>query len=164
MVNSYISLISTVKINLSVEIIDKNNEIAIYSKTELCALDIDTQRIRKISTVGVDDSMLEEKHPIEIVFNKLDGVNLPLIDKVQIKYTNIDFAHHTNNLEYVRIIMNTYNVAQIENQDIKEMEIIYLNQSFENDILNIRKSNFNDKDIVVLEKDSQPIVKCEISF
>lgn len=163
-VNSYISLISTVKINLSVEIIDKNNEIAIYSKTELCALDIDTQRIRKISTVGVDDSMLEEKHPIEIVFNKLDGVNLPLIDKVQIKYTNIDFAHHTNNLEYVRIIMNTYNVAQIENQDIKEMEIIYLNQSFENDILNIRKSNFNDKDIVVLEKDSQPIVKCEISF
>lgn len=163
-VNSFISFVSTAKINVDVEIIDKNNDIAIYSKTELCALDIGTQRIRKISTVGVDESMLEDKHPVEIVFTKFVENDLPLIDKVKIKYTNIDFSHHTNNLEYVRIIMNTYSVEQVENKEIKEMEIIYSNQSFENDILDIRKAIFENKDLVILEKNSQPVVKCEITF
>ena len=163
-VNSFISFISTAKINIDVEIIDKNNEIAVYSKTELCALDIGTQRIRKLSTVGIDESMLEDKHPVEIVFTKFVENDLPLIDKVKIKYTNIDFSHHTNNLEYIRIIMNTYSVAQVENKEIKEMEIIYSNQSFENDILDIRKASFEDKDLIILEKNSQPVVKCEITF
>ena len=163
-VNSFISFISTVKINIDVEIINKDNEIAAYSKTELCALDKATQKIRKLSTVGIEDTMLEDKQSVEIEFSKFIEKDLPVVDRVKIKYTNIDFSHHTNNLEYVRVIMNTYSVEQIENKDIKEIEIIYLNQSFENDVLDVKKANFDYKDLIVLEKESRPVVKCEIVF
>ena len=108
--------------------------------------------------------MLEDKHPVEIVFAKFFDNDLPVVDNVKIKYTNIDFSHHTNNLEYIRMIMNTYSVAQIENKEIKEIEIIYSNQSFENDILDIKKASFENKDHIILEKNSQIIVKCEIVF
>ena len=163
-VNSFISFISTVKINIDVEIINKDNEIAAYSKTELCALDKATQKIRKLSTVGIEDTMLEDKQSVEIEFSKFIEKDLPVVDRVKIKYTNIDFSHHTNNLEYVRVIMNTYSVEQIENKDIKEIEIIYLNQSFENDVLDVKKANSDYKDLIVLEKESRPVVKCEIVF
>lgn len=163
-VNSFISYISVAKINVDVEIKDKFGEIAIYSRTELCALDIDAQRIRKTSTVGVDETMLSDNKTMEIVFTKFEANDLPAVDTVKIKYTNMDFSHHTNNSEYVRFIMNTYSANEIESKPIKEFEIIYANQSFESDVLVIRKANFADKDIVMIDKNEKPVIKCEIIF
>lgn len=163
-ISSYISFISLAKMNIDVEIKNKNDEVVIYSRTEICALDMETQRIRKLSTVGVDETMLSDKQTMEIIFTKFEGNDLPQIDNVKIKYTNIDFSHHTNNLEYIRFIMNTYSVAEIERKQIKEMEVIYANQSFENDVLDIFKANFADKDLIVIEKSEKPVIKCEIIF
>lgn len=163
-VRAFISYISVAKMNVDVEMKDKFGNIISYSRTEMCALDLDTQRIRKISTVGVTEDVLEKQVPMEILFTKFEGSELPIVDNIKVKYTNIDFSHHTNNLEYVRFIMNTYTVEEVEQRGIKEVEIIYANQSFENDVLDIRKSGFENKDLIVLEKDGKPVVKCEIVF
>lgn len=163
-IDTFISFISVAKMNVDIEVKNQNGEVVLCSKTEMCALDIDTQRIRKLSTVGVDKSMLSNNKANEIVFTKFDGNNLPLVDSVKIKYSNIDFSHHTNNLEYIRLIMDTYSVAEVEQRQIKEVEIIYANQSFENDILDIHKASFDNKELIVLEKDEKTIVKCEIVY
>ncbi len=163
-VTSFFSNISIAKMNIDVEIKNKKGEVAIYSKTELCILDINEQKIKKLSGVGVTESLLEDKAPMEITFTKFNADDLPKIDNVQIKSTNIDFSHHTNNLEYVRLVMNTYSVTEIEKKQIKEMEIIYSSQSFENDILDIKKANFESKDLIVFEKHAKPVIKCEIIF
>lgn len=164
MVDAFVSLVSVAKMNIDIEAKNQSGEIVFCSKTEICALDIDTQRIRKLSTVGVDETMLSNNKPTEIVFTKFDGENLPLVDSVKIKYSNIDFSHHTNNLEYVRLVMDAHSVAEVEKRQIKEVEIIYANQSFENDVLDIRKANFENRELVVLEKDSKTVVKCEIVY
>lgn len=163
-VNCYISNISTARMNVDVEIKNENNELAIHSKTEICALDVDTLRIKKLSTLGVNETLLTNNVNDEIAFTKFDELDLPIIEKVQIKSTNIDFSHHTNNSEYVRLIMNTYSVKQIESKQIKEIEILYVSQSYENDILDIKKTSFKNKDIIVIEKANKPVVKCEIVY
>ncbi|MDE5756608.1 MAG: hypothetical protein K2I23_05905 [Clostridia bacterium] len=164
-ITSYISFISNAKIHINVVIKDADNETVLFSKTEMCVLDIDTQRIRKTSTVGVDESMLEAvSNPAEIAFTKFTETDLPTVDKVQIKSTNIDFSHHTNNSEYIRLVMDTYSVDETENKPIKEFEIIYANQSFERDVLDIKKAKSDSKDFVLIEKNGQPVVKCEIVF
>lgn len=163
-ISSFISFISVAKMNIDVEIKDKSGEIAIYSRTEICALGAGSQKIMKLSQVGVDNTMLKSCEPIEMVFTKFDGSDLPIIDKVQIKYTNIDFSHHTNNLEYIRLIMNTYSVGEMESKQIREVKIIYSSQSYENDILNIRKVCGENKDLILIEKIENPVVKCEIVY
>lgn len=163
-VSCYISYISLVKMNLDVEVKDDFGQVIFHSRTEICALDLDTARIRKVSTVGVTQDMQECCAPIEINFAKFTDCDMPIVEQVRVRSTNIDFFHHTNNLEYIRLILNTYTVHELENKAIKEIEIAYVNQSFENDLLNVKKSSFADKDLIIIEKDDKIIVKCEILY
>lgn len=163
-IHVYISNISLAKLYIDMKIGDENGEIALFSRTELCALDITTQKIRKLTTVGITESMLEKHKNSNLTFAKFDVPETSIVDRVKIKYTNIDFCHHTNNLEYVRLIMNTYTVAEVEKNPIKEMEISYISQSFEGDEIDIKKTRLGTSDIFVLEKDTKAIAKCEIMF
>ncbi|MDE6274981.1 MAG: hypothetical protein K2M75_00365 [Clostridia bacterium] len=164
-ITSYISFISNAKIHINVVLKDDYGEVVLFSKTEMCALDIETQRIRKTSSVGVEQSMLERANDtIDIAFTKFAEVELPTVEQVIVKSTNIDFSRHTNNTEYIRLVMDTYSVEEMENKVIKEFEILYANQSFEKDILDIRKANVDNKDLVLIEKNGQAVAKCEIVF
>lgn len=164
-ISCYLSSLSFVKINVDVEIKDDSGALLIYSKTELCSLNFHSQKIMRISALEMDSTMIEEKNNSEeLNFTKFEIQDLPLLRMVQIHYTNIDIAHHTNNLEYIRLILDSYSVQHMETKSIREIEIIYCNQSFENDNLNIRKINRENYDYILIEKENQPIVKCEIVY
>ncbi len=160
----FISYKSLAKMNVDVAAKTPQGELVFYARVEECALDIATQRIRKLSTVGVDESMLAESPLVDIQFCKFDYKNLPIVEEVRVRSTNIDMSHHTNNLEYLRFMLNIFSVEQLETKMVKEMEVIYTNQSFENDILDVHKISLPDKDVIVLQKQEKPIVKCEILF
>ena len=83
---------------------------------------------------------------------------------MKVRSTNIDFCHHTNNIEYIRFLLNTYTVEQLENSIIKEIEIDYINQSFEGQILDIYKKTVGNKDIFEIKCQEKSIVKGEIVF
>lgn len=161
-VTCFISKISNVTINIDVAIKNISDELCFYSRTELCALDMETGRIRRVSTVGVDDSIKTEAPLTDISFAKIDSENAPAVEQVKVRYTNIDYAVHTNNKEYVRFILNTYSVAEMEKSRISELEIVYINQSFENEELTVHKSCCGDKDVFVIQKEDKVIVKSEI--
>ena len=151
---------------MNVDVVAKSikDEIVFYSRVEECALDISTQRIRKLNTVGVNETMLAETPLIDIQFCKFDYENLPIVEQVKVRSTNIDMSHHTNNLEYLRFVLNTFSVKELETKLIKEMEVIYANQSFENDMLDVHKLELQNKVVIVLQKQDKPIVKCEVLF
>ncbi|MBD5099841.1 MAG: acyl-ACP thioesterase [Clostridiales bacterium] len=161
-VESFVSLISLAKINIDTAIKDNNGEIVAYSKVELCALDLETGRIRKTATVGVDESIVKENSQIQIDFTKFEALEMDKVESVVVRSTNIDFCHHCNNVEYLRFLLNTYSVAELENNPIKEFEICYANQSFEGDTLDIFKMQNQDKDILIIQKEDKVIIKCEI--
>ena len=162
-VTSFLSSMSLAKLYADVEVRNKAEETVLYARVELCILDIATQRIKKIASVGVDESMLTPAEA-EITFGKFDDTQLSLIEQVKVRSTNIDHSHHTNNLEYLRFIMNTYSVYEIETKSIKEMEVCYVSQSYENDLLDVLKASEPDRDLIVLKKDKKPVIKCEIVF
>ena len=161
---AFISKITLAKMYMDVQVKNTLGEVAFYSRTELCALDIKAEKICKLSSVGVSESMVGKNKGMEINFSKIDAEESEPLCRVQIKYTNIDFCHHTNNLEYMRLIMNTYSVAEMEARPIREIEINYISQSFENDLIAMCKTKNANRDVLVLKKDSKPVVKCEILF
>ena len=158
----FISKVTRVSIDIDVEIKNKTDELCAYLRVELCALDLQSGKIRRVSTVGVDDSIQAETPETDLSFSKFDAENLPEVAQAKIKYTNIDFAGHTNNKEYIRFILNTYSVRELEERPIKEMDVIYVNQTYENDILSVQKSNGKDRDIIAIKKDGNHVVKSEI--
>ncbi len=160
-VTGFISKISRATLNVDVEIRNKADELRGCLKTEICALDLDTGKIRKTSTVGIDESFTEELPEVEMAFAKFDTENLSEVDRVQVKYASIDYAGHANNKEYIRFMLDTYSVAELKERPIKEMEVIYSGQSYEGDVLSVCKKCGNS-DIVAIKKNDEYIVKCEI--
>lgn len=161
-VTAFLTHISTAKIAVDVSVTDDGGENVAYSRTELCALDIPTQRIRRTFTVGVDKAMLSSRPAQEVVFSKFGDADLSTVATVQAKATNIDFSHHVNNTEYVRMILDAYSVAELESMDIREMEVLYANQSFEGNTLRIKRAAADGRHLVAIEKDGATVVKCEI--
>ena len=160
-VTGFISKISRATLNIDVEIRNKAEKLCGCLKTEICALDLDTGKIRKTSTVGIDESFTEESPEVEMDFSKFDTENLSEADRVQVKYVSIDYAGHANNKEYIRFMLDTYTVAELKERPIKEMEVIYSGQSYEGDILSVCKK-CGESDIVAIRKADGYIVKCEI--
>lgn len=161
-VGCFISKITRASISIDVGIKNTSDELCSYTRVELCALDLQSGRIRKVSTVGVDDSIETHAPLADISFTKFDSKGLPEADTVKVKYTNIDFAGHTNNKEYIRFMLNTYSAQALQERPIREIEVVYINQSFENDVLTVHKGSFGDKDILEVRKEDIAVVKCEI--
>lgn len=158
----FISDISRVSIAIDVEIKNKSDELCAYLKVELCALDLQSGRIRKVSTVGVNDGFQAESSRTDISFAKFDAENLPVVGQVQVKYSNIDFVGHTNNKEYIRFALDTFSVRELTVRPIEEFDIVYANQTYENDVLTVLKRSDRDGDIVAIRKDDKLIAKCKI--
>ncbi len=158
----FLSKISNVTIHIDVGLKNSGGELCVYSRTELCALDLITHRIRKVSTVGVNAEITTEEPLLEMPFAKIEAENLPVAEQVTVRYTDIDYAVHTNNKQYVRFLLDTYTVRELDRSSIREMDIVYVNQSYEGDRLTIRKGNSENRDSFLIQKEDQTIVKCEI--
>lgn len=161
-VTCFISEISHIYLIIDVAIKNSQGELCVYSRTKLCAIDCTSGKLRKVSTVGIVD-ITSETPLLDINFGKITAEDLPVVDTVEIKYTNIDLVHHTNNKEYIRFILNTYTVSEMEDSPIGEMEVVFINQSYEKDKLTIRKCCYGNKDVILIEKEGEPIVKSEIT-
>lgn len=161
-VESFVTAYSLVKLYIETAVKNNAGEIVAYSKVELCALNLTTGRIMKTSEVGLNDTFVKEPSLVNVEFTKFNDADLPLAESVTVRSTNIDFSRHTNNVEYVRLLLNTYSVTEMLTNPIKEVEVCYISQSFENDVLQIYKSTDGHKDILKIEKENKPIIKCEI--
>ena len=160
-IESFISMIASAKFNVDTALKNANGQIVAYSRCEMCPLDLETGRIRRTSSVGVDGIVVESAQ-IDLEFDKLDCDDLPVTEEVKVRSTNIDCWHHTNNVEYMRFIFNTYSVEELLAHPIKEIEVNYVSQSFEGDTLSIHKRVSDNTDLFAITKSNTPIIKCKI--
>ena len=162
-IESYVSSKSAAKLNVDTAIKNADGQIVAYSRCEMCPLDVATGRILRTSVVGVGEHVIAEPAQMEITFDKLDCVDLPAVEEVAVRSTNIDFSHHANNVEYLRFIFNTYSVEELLSRPIRELEVNYVSQSYENDVLSVHKSTTDACDLFAITKDNQTVIKCKIT-
>ena len=161
-IESYVSGISSAKLVVDTALKNMQGEIVAYSSCEMCALDVVTGRIRRTSTVGVDESFVAELPQMSVEFDKIDDDNLPMEETVTVRSTNIDFSQHCNNVEYLRFLLNTYPVQELVSRPIKAIEVCYVNQSYEGDELTIHKLTTESRDTLSIKKDGKTVIKCAI--
>lgn len=163
-VYSYISKHSTVKLNLDTLVKDKNGELLFKSRIELAAIDLENGKIRKADTVGFTEDM---ENPVEtegLEFARFPKEIGDLAESVIVRSTSLDYCYHTNNIEYVRFMLNTYGIEQFKNHEPEILEIHYGNQSFEGEKLDINKLTTEDGDLFSITRDGSLITSCLIKW
>lgn len=120
---------------------DDSGEIAVCAKAEWCALDYDTRKIRKLSTISCYPFDME--HKTEKAF---EGGFINITEKpeptdycysVKIGYSLLDFNKHVNNVNYVGFITDCFPCDFWESVNISDFEIIYANELIEGDELDV---------------------------
>ena len=161
-VESFVSTVSAAKLDVDTAIKNANGQLIAYSCCEMCPLDAATGRIVRTSAVVIDERIVIEPAKIKVTFGKLDCDDLPVVEEVKVRSTNIDLCQHTNNVEYLRFIFNTYTVEELTSRPIKEVEINYVNQSYENEVLSVHKKSMEQCDLFAITKCGSTVIKCKI--
>ena len=146
-VECYISAIGNVKLVIDTVIKKPNNQIVVGAHTYLCALDLVTGKIRSCNSVGVNENISIEHPEINIDFTSPSFVSAVLVDSTISRSMDIDYCQHTNNIVYIRHILNQYSTSQIKHNPIKAIEIQYVGQTFEGDKLDIYRCGQNNYSI-----------------
>lgn len=164
-IKCFVSTKTPVRMVVDTALLNSNVEVAVYSRVELCMIDATTYRLRCI-----DDNMLNQKIECQQCLCNCDFEKLNFekpntaLDSVVIRSTNIDYCNHTNNVEYIRFLLNTYTTEQLLNRPIKELQINYLSQVLEGEKLDIFKQTIQNADCFEMSVDNKASVKCKFVF
>lgn len=163
-VRCYISKHTAVKLFIDTIIEGTNDELLVKARTELAAIDLEGGRIRKADTVGFTEDMA---HPIEtegLEFSRFPKTEAETIETHTVRSTSLDYCYHTNNIEYVRFMLDTYDSEFFKTHDPVGLEIHYMNQSFEKEVLDIEKLPTDDGDLFRIKRDGSDITACKLSW
>ena len=163
-VNCFISKISMATMYVDTILYKQSGEIAVYSKTEVCLVDLSSNSIKRIKDIGLDENYEIIDSKMEVDFDRFNQIEEGTeIDKIKVRSTSIDYLHHTNNTEYVRFVMNTYSSSEQITCPIREFEIHYVGQAKENDLLTIYRKTSENIDYVTIKNEDKTDVRCKIT-
>lgn len=122
----------------------KDGEVCVNAISEWVIIDATTRTLRKVETTSypTDIEWITEKS-IEDKFIRFkdDFTEDDLKYKRLIRSGDIDVTHHTNNVTYITMLLDTFSVKELESMTLKEIEVSYLNESLENECLSIYRKD-----------------------
>ena len=145
---------------------NENDELLFSIRQETCIIDLDTRKIRKVETVDYPEDM-ESEDPIfsdpyqalKETFTEDDYVY-----SQKVFSSDIDFSRHTNNVSYVRYIINSLPCKFFEDNRVTDFEIHYLGETKEGYNLKIYKKE-NDSSAQFLIKDGErEVIRAKIDY
>ena len=159
---SYISSFSKIRLYIDTVLQKADGSIALKSRLELCAVDLETGKIRKSDSVGVGEKTPAEEPMFEIAYTKEKPVREELIDEITVRSADIDYCHHTNNVAYVRYFVNQIDADDLTERPVKAIEVQYAAQTHEGDILSMHRCS-SENEAYMIEKDGAKVVSCIIT-
>lgn len=122
--------------------IHKNGEKVVMSSSEWCTLDYDTRMPRKASSVCYPADMehrIDESGAGALVRVKEKVGEEDYVYTYRSMFVDIDGNKHTNNVAYVRMVLNAFTPEEFESLNVKMMQIAFASQTYYGDEIQIYK-------------------------
>ena len=108
--------------------VTRNGTVLVEGRTEWVGQNIDTGRVMKVGDFGYPLTMEHRPErvcqgPFTRFREQPDPANLCRTYTVSSR--DIDMGRHMNNVAYIRLLMDTFTVAELEAMDIAEVEVSY---------------------------------------
>ena len=158
--------IKPIRVETEAQFKDKDNNVLFYANQETCVIDLTDRKIRKINTVNyptgvqIKEGINKEKYlRLNTEFTEADKVYEQIIHS-----TDIDFSYHTNNVSYVKYIINSLNSDFIDSHKITDFEIHYINESKEGQKLTIYKKIKDDEIEFLIKEETREIARANLKY
>lgn len=145
------------RMNLLTEI-SKNSNVISYALQEMCAIDNDSRKMRLLNTTKYPANTDIDTCKFDIDFDKIESNFIEekyLVDEIKVKVSQIDFYRHINNVEYIKLMLNTLTLDEVNNAKFNDIQINYLHECREGDILKIYRKIINNEYIFTVVRDGE---------
>jgi len=121
--------------------IERGNTLYVAGKTEWAVIDTATKKLQRLTDIyGEDFDFCEDDFCVENYARVDDDFeNAKQIGEYIVKSIDIDLGQHMNNSAYIRAFFSMFSAQEIKRMNIKELDIAYKAQSFENEVLTIKE-------------------------
>lgn len=163
---SYTTKVKSIRVEMETVFKDKNEENLFCTKQEMCPIDLKTRKIRKITTVNYPLDMKIEENVIHEPFLKLSDnfSEDDLVYKQRVFLTDIDYSRHTNNVAYVKFVVNTLSSEFIDKYQITDFEIHYINESREGEELKVYKKEKDYSIKFLIKEGEKEIIRASLNY
>ena len=110
----------------------KNSKQGIRAWVECCSASIETRKLLRLSAIDFEIPF-ESSSP---EYSKWEE-ELEQFKTLTVSSSYIDYSRHVNNAEYIRILFDGYSIEELEQMHIKNIEVHYLAEAKEKDMLTI---------------------------
>ena len=159
---SYISSFSKIRLYIDTILEKADGTVVLRSRLELCAVDLETGKIRKSETVGVGEKTPAEEPLFDIAYSREKPSKDALLGQVTVRPTDIDYCHHTNNIAYVRYFMDRFTTDDLIEKPVRAIEVQYATQTHEGDLLDVYSCGSEQAEAFVIELDGTKVVSCSV--
>ncbi len=163
---SFITSLSPIRLDVETDFFGEKNNLLFAAKTEMCAIDFTERKIRKINTLEFPKDM-EAGHSN---FNepyarmKLEFDSTDLVYSQKVFASDVDFTDHTNNVRYVKFLMNTLDKKFYAEKKLSSFEIQFLKESRDGDVLDIFRKETNEQEYSFeIKKGEESIIKAVLN-
>lgn len=110
--------------------------------------------------------METEENVIQESYSKLNETfsEDDFVYEQKVLVADIDYSRHTNNVVYVRYIVNTVSCEFLDNNQITDFEIHYINESREGEILKIYKKEKESSMEFLIKEGKREIIRASLSY
>ena len=158
--------VKPIRVETEIQFKDENGDILFYANQESCAIDLTDRKIRKINTVNYPTNLETKKGINKEKYLRLKE-EFSEEDKVyeqKIYSSDIDFSYHTNNVVYVRYIFNTMSCEFLDQCQITDFEIHYINETREGQTLKIYKKLKEQEIEFLIKEEEREIVRASLKY
>ena len=151
------------RVYVNTEILSTDGRVFAKGCQELCILDLNTHRPKKLVDTPIALKGGE-------VIKSLNFEKFVFFDKFDYEYDiivrsqHIDMSKHVNNIEYIRMATDLFSVFELEDKFIKGMEVHYVNECREGDKLICRRADNENSAMVIIENGEKVAFQMKFDF
>lgn len=120
----------------------QNGKVAVMGTSEWCTIDLDSRMIRRTESVCYPHDMVhrEDRSGAGTFIRIKETVSEEdFCYRHKVLFVDIDTNGHTNNVAYLRMMLNTFAPEEFSKLNIDEMQVNFVSQSFYNDEIAVYK-------------------------
>ncbi len=162
----YTTKIKPIRIEIETNFENNKKESLFIAKQECCVIDLESRKLRKVNTVDYPNDMeiKETKFAKSYLRLKEDFSEKNYIYKQKVHSSDIDYSNHTNNVAYVKYIVNTLPCKFFEENKITDFEIHYISESKEGQSLKIYKKEKDNAMEFLIKNGETEIIRAYLNY
>ena len=137
-ISAWISRLDAVRSWQEMEV-RRGEELLCEGRLESCLVDLKDLSVARMGRIELPDGLAQERRTATQPFTRLLKFSSDAAYRYThtVRYSEIDNNRHMNNLHYVKLFMNAFDVAFFDRFFVTDFEIHYLQQAYEGEELRV---------------------------